>query len=118
MTKLYKWLNDNNFPSRQLPEDYVNFIKNNTCADFSDGERLYQFLDIDTVMEYYDAYMFPKFMPYAFPFAMDGNGSFYIFNMRQYDECVYIVDASCLCWDEEDYIKIADCFYDIIENFL
>lgn len=110
ISKLYQWLSENDFPSCYLPEDYLDFMENSNNRTFVYGEREYQFLEYDEIMEYYDAYMFPQFMPYAFPFAMDGCGNFYIFNLREIDRCVYAVAAGNKGWEKDECIKVADNF--------
>lgn len=111
---LYQWLRDNSFPCCCLPQDYLNLIKESNGGDFMNGEREYQFLSTDKIIEYYHAYMFPLFMPYAFPFAMDGCGNFYIFNLRKNDECVYAVSAGDMGWKEDECVKIADNFMECL----
>lgn len=107
---LYQWLRDNFFPCCCLPHDYLNLIRESNGGDFMSGEREYQFLSTDKIAEYYYAYMFPIYMPYAFPFAMDGCGNFYIFNLRNNDECVYVTSADDMGWEEDECVKIADNF--------
>ncbi len=53
---------------------------------YMSGKREYQFLSLGEVPGYYETYMFYRFMPFAFPFAMDGCGNFYIFNFKETDE--------------------------------
>lgn len=115
---LYQWLRDNSFPCCCLPQDYLNLIKESNGGDFMNGEREYQFLSTDRIIEYYHAYMFQLFMPYAFPFAMDGCGNFYIFNLRENDECVYAVSAGDMGWEEDECVKIAGNFMECLKQEL
>lgn len=114
--QLSLWLEQNNFPSRYLPEDYLSLMQESNGGDFTYGEREYQFLSITEVMDAYACYMFSKFMPFAFPFAMDGNGNFYIFNLRAADDHVYIVNAGNLGWEEDACFQIAESFVDCLKQ--
>lgn len=113
--QLYLWLEKNSFPSCCLPEEYLSLMQESNGGDFISGAREYQFLSVAEAMDAYECYMFPKFMPFAFPFAMDGNGNFYIFNLRAADACVYLVNAGYLSWEQDAYCKIAESFAACIE---
>lgn len=114
--QLYLWLEKNSFPSCCLPEEYLSLMQESNGGDFISGEREYQFLSVAEAMDAYECYMFPKFMPFAFPFAMDGNGNFYIFNLRATDACVYIVSAGDLGWEEDECLKAAESFIECLKQ--
>lgn len=110
LKKLYKWLKSNSFPSYSLSQDYLSLMHESNGGDYVNGEREYQFLALGEVVEYYEAYMFSEFMPYAFPFAMDGCGNFYIFNLRAEDSCVYAISAGNMGWEKDECYRIAGSF--------
>lgn len=110
LEKLYRWLKSNSFPKYSLPQDYLDLMYESNGGDYVYGEREYQFLTFEEVAEYYEAYMFSEFMPYAFPFAMDGCGNFYIFNLRTEDGCVYTVSAGNMGWEKDECYRIAGSF--------
>ena len=114
--KLVIWLKTNGFPICDLPKGYLDFLKESNGGDFGNGEREYQMLSISEVMEYYEIYSFSKFMPYALPFAMDGCGDFYLFNLRCKDDKVYKVPASDLDWEVYDEFPTASSLEACILN--
>jgi len=107
---LYRWLKNNGFPIHSLPQEYLDLMYESNGGDYVNGEREYQFLSFEEIIEYYEAYMFFEFMPYAYPFAMDGCGNFYIFNLRMVDNCVYVVSAGNMGWEKDECYKIAKSF--------
>lgn len=113
---LYKWLRAQNFPSQVIPEDYKTLISESNGGIFLYGEREYQFLSIEEVIEYYELYHFYEFMPFAYPFAMDGCGNFYIFNMRYEDVSVYAVCAGDMGWEEDEYFFVANTFIECLSQ--
>lgn len=116
INRLKIWLKNNGFPICDLPEDYIELLKESNGGDFSNGEREYQMLSIEEIMEYYEIYSFSEFMPYALPFAMDGCGDFYLFNLRGEDNSVYKVPANNLDWEEYNSFSVAPSFKDCIIN--
>ncbi len=73
------------FPERSLPAAYLEFLRwsNGGAAGFTNGQREFGFLTTRNLREYMVAYEFPEYMPDALPFAMNGGGWFYVFDMRQ-----------------------------------
>ena len=113
LTELQNWLKTVGFLDISLPEDYISFLRESNGGDFAKGNREFQMLSAAEVIEYYDTYNIARYMPYALPFAMDGNGNFYIFNKREEDECVYLVSAGDLGWSGEYELfaeSFSDCF--------
>lgn len=111
---LFEWLGKNNFPNVNFPENYVLFMEESNGGIYVSGEREYQFLSLKEIPEYYEVYMFSKFMPFAFPFAIDGCGNFYLFNFRQIDKNVYGVSAGNLGWGQDEYFQIASSFEELL----
>ena len=111
LTALEQWLENADFPDISLPEEFLAFLRESNGGDFVKNGREFQMLSAEEIPEYYDAYNFARFMPYALPFAMDGNGNFYIFNKREKDGRVYSVSAGNLGWDECELISnsFTDC---------
>ena len=113
---LSEWLEKNKFQNVNLPENYVLLMEESNGGIYVSGKREYQFLSLKEIPEYYEAYMFSKFMPFAFPFAMDGCGNFYLFNLRQTDKNVYGVSAGNLGWGQDEYFQIANNFEELISQ--
>lgn len=61
-------------------------------------------------------YHFYEFMPFAYPFAMDGCGNFYIFNLRYEDVSVYAVCAGDMGWEEDEYYFVANSFKECLSQ--
>lgn len=74
-----KWF----LPSKPLPESFLNFLTWNNGGWCRTGEREFGFLSTPDLRDYTLAYMFPSFMPGAIPFALNGGGIFYVFDMRE-----------------------------------
>ncbi len=112
--ELSEWLAESDFPNTTLPKDYKTLISESNGGDFVKGEREYQFLSLKEVAEYYDAYGFADFMPFAFPFAMDGCGNFFLFDFRANDGKVYGVSSGDMGWDDDQCFQIADSFIECL----
>ena len=112
--KLKLLLKENNFPICDLPDTYIELLKESNGGDFTTGNREYQLFSVEEAMQAYESYKFSIYMPFAFPFAMDGCGNFYIFNLRNKDACVYAVSSGDLEWKECH--KIADSFLHCLEQ--
>ena len=98
--KAYRFLRDNQFPVCELPDTYIELLKESNGGDFTTGNRECQLFSTEETLQAYQTYNFSVYMPFAFPFAMDGCGNFYIFNLREKDDCIYAVSAGDLEWDE------------------
>lgn len=61
-------------------------------------------------------YHFYEFMPFAYPFAMDGCGNFYIFNLRYEDVSVYAVCAGDMGWEEDECYFVANSFKECLSQ--
>ena len=113
---LFEWLTENNFPNTIFPESYVLLMSESNGGNYISGEREYQFLSLKEVTEYYEAYMFSKYMPFAFPFAMDGCGNFYIFNLKSTDKNIYCVSAGNMGWEQDEYFHVANNFEECLSQ--
>lgn len=112
LSELLKWLRG--FPDTELPDEYTAFLRESNGGDLVKNGRELQMFAAEEIPEYYAAYKFPVYMPYALPFAMDGNGNFYVFNKREHDNCIYLVAAGNMGWDE--CFPIAENFRNLIKG--
>lgn len=108
------WLKNNLFPISKLPDDYLELLRESNGGDFRKGEAEYQMFSLLEVIEYYEMYNFSDFMPYALPFAMDGCGEFYLFNMRWNDGGVYKVHSCDMGWNSGQCRLIANSFRECV----
>jgi SMI1 / KNR4 family (SUKH-1) len=105
-------------PDRPLPPSYLAFLAWSNGGEFRTGERLFQFFPaIDPghgVRAMLLAYHLPQYMPGALPFAFDGAGTFYLFDMRQAAQRgeypVVQAHAGCLGWEPDACATIAESF--------
>ncbi len=69
-------------PDRPLPESYLSFVRYADGGEFWSGERLFQMWGTG-LREFLLAYHVPQYMPRAVPFAFNGGGVAYLFDMRE-----------------------------------
>jgi hypothetical protein len=74
-------------PARKLPRSYLGWLRWSNGGLFRNGEREFGFFPaLDSkagVRAMLLAYEFPEYMPGALPFALNGGGTFYVFDMRK-----------------------------------
>lgn len=112
LSELLRWLGG--FPDTELPDEYTAFLRESDGGDFVKNGREFQMFAVREIPEYYAAYKFPVYMPYALPFAMDGCGNFYVFNKRGRDNRIYLVAAGNMGWDE--CFPLAESFGECIKG--
>ncbi|NOU79416.1 SMI1/KNR4 family protein [Paenibacillus sp. LMG 31459] len=69
-------------PDLPLPAAYLSFLRYSNGGEFGNGERYVQLFGTDQLRSMMLAYEFPEYMPGGVPFAMDGSGHHYIWDMR------------------------------------
>ena len=106
-------------PDRLLPPSYLAFLGWSNGGQFRTGERWFDpfFPALDKtngVRAMLLAYSVPQWMPGAIPFAFDGGGTFYLFDVRRKakrgEYPVVCASASCLSWEPGECVQIADSF--------
>lgn len=70
-------------PKYSLPPSFLDFLHWSNGSWCRTGHREFGFFSTKNIREYLLGYEFPEYMPYAVPFALDGGGIFYIFDMRR-----------------------------------
>ncbi|UQZ34937.1 SMI1/KNR4 family protein [Paenibacillus sp. PK3_47] len=73
-------------PQKGLPPSYLDFLRYSDGGEFGNGGRYFQFFSAGELRSMLLAYEFPEYMPGAVPFAMDGSGNHYIWDMRGYGD--------------------------------
>jgi hypothetical protein len=72
------------FPAGPLPPSYLSLLGFSNGGNFRNGGRcLHPLFATDEVRGYLLGYNLPEHIPHTFPFAMDGSGVIYLFDMRQ-----------------------------------
>ncbi len=107
----------------QLPSDLLKLLADSDGPTLYDSERdaEFQFLSLETAIEYYDAYQFNTYMNEAIPLCMDGNGNFAIYMKSTHKlMTIYLVSSSDLEWQSSVAIgnKLDDLFRIRIEDIL
>ena len=105
-------------PNTPLPALYFSFLRFSNGGEFRSGDRWLQFfpaLDPDQgVRAMLLAYDVPQYMPGAMPFAFDGSGTFYMFDMRLLpvdgEYPIACAHAGNLEWDPRAYWTVANSF--------
>jgi hypothetical protein len=71
-------------PSKPLPPSYMDFLEWSNGGSFVSGERRFDpFFSTPELRDYLVGYNVPEYMPDSLPFAFDGYGDFYLFDMRR-----------------------------------
>jgi hypothetical protein len=71
------------FPARPLPPSYLDFLCWSNGGFFLTGDRELQMLAAEELREYLLTYRLPYHRPGAVPFALDGGGGFYLFDLAE-----------------------------------
>lgn len=106
-------------PDYPLPELYINLLRWSNGGEFRTGERWFQFFSASDpshgIRAMMLAYHIPLYMEGSIPFAFNGAGTFYLFDMRETpvdgEYPTIAAPAGCLTYDEE-CVSVASCFLD------
>jgi hypothetical protein len=106
------------FPTAKLPESFLEFLRFSNGGEFCNGMRRLQFFSAthpgNGLRAMLLAYLFPEFMPMALPFAFDGGGTFYIFDLRAHavdgEYPIVASAAGSLGWDPDGHWFVANTF--------
>ncbi len=115
-----KWV----IPDRPLPQTYLSFLRWSNGGEFQTGDRCFQYFPaLDSqhgVRAMMLAYHIPEYMPGAVPFAFDGCGTFYLFDMREASATgefpVVRAHSGDLSWDPDSSEMIAESFESVCRN--
>jgi len=70
-------------PLKPLPPSFIGFLQWSNGGSFLSGKRWFDpILSTSDLREYLLSYHIPQYMPESLPFAFDGGGNFYLFDMR------------------------------------
>jgi hypothetical protein len=106
-----KWL----FPTTSLPDSYLDFLGWSNGGSFFTGDRCFDpLIACNEVRNHLLGYHVPQYMPGAIPFAFDGGGRFYLFDMRREpiagEYPILFVGSGNLCY--ADAVHVAASFID------
>lgn len=81
-------------PDCELAPDFKDFLRWSNGGWARTGEREFGFFDIAGIRDYMLRYLFPEYMPGVVPFAFNGGGVFYAFDVRKPTENEYPIVAA------------------------
>jgi hypothetical protein len=96
-----------------LPAELAGILRESNGVTLWQKPKEVQVLSTHEMTEYFECYGFPKWMPDAVPFAMDGNGNFLVLKSGV-DQAVYVVSAGNLGW--EDAAKISETMIGFLQD--
>ena len=106
-------------PTQSPPEPYLSFLRYSNGGSFRTGGRWFDpVLKSFQVREYLLAYHIPEHLPQTLPFAFDGSGTFYLFDMRRPaidgEFPILLVHAGNL--DFDDALLVGETFVEACSN--
>lgn len=110
ISEIENWMKEQAFPRSVLPSALITLLRKSNGGDFTVGQREYQLFSTAEICKTYETYQFDLYMPFALPWAMDGCGNFYVFNLRGEDAAVYAVSAGNMGWAPDECFRIANNF--------
>jgi len=107
-------------PARPLPPAYLSLLAWSDGGGFGNGDRTLQFFASSGpagVRAMTLSYQLPYWMPGALPFAFDGGGVFYLFDLREPADTdgeypIIAATAGGLGWDDDEYRPVTSRFED------
>jgi len=106
-----KWV----LPARPLSSSFLDFLRWSNGGWARTGKREFGFFSTFDLREMMLAYHIPQYMPYAIPFAFNGGGFFYLFDLRKepVDDEYPIVCAAAgnLGWNPDENAFVAATFH-------
>lgn len=102
-------------PRGALPQTYLDFLRWSNGGAFRKGTKWFNpIFKTDEVRGYTLSYELPEWMPGALPFAFDGGGTFYVFDMRQPPQDgeypVLVSHAGNLGFDPDNSVQVGATF--------
>ena len=103
--------------NRPVPPSYRSFVRYSDGGSFQNGDRLFQMWGTG-LREFLLCYDVPQYMPLAVPFAFNGGGVMYMFDMREPpgkhgEYPIICAGAGCLTFDPHYSPKVADSFPEV-----
>jgi len=103
-------------PNGPLPESYLSFLRYSDGGNFQNGDRYLQMFGTG-IRSMMMAYQLPQYMPGAVPFALNGGGVFYLFDMRHSAENgeypILCAGSGCLDFDPHNSPVVARSFLEV-----
>jgi hypothetical protein len=91
-----------------LPASYHQFLLASNGGWGRSGTREFGFFGTEELIRYWQDYEFGEYMPGALPFALNGGGIFYVFDVRNAplvaDTAVFTCDSDANTWDTASWL--------------
>jgi hypothetical protein len=102
---------------RPVPPSYLSFVRHSDGGEFRNGDRLFQMWGTG-LREFLISYHVPQYVPLAVPFAFNGGGVMYLFDMRNPPGAdgeypILCAGSGRLTFDPHHSPKVADSFPDV-----
>ncbi|AMV29979.1 hypothetical protein VT84_36640 [Gemmata sp. SH-PL17] len=102
---------------RPIPPSYLSFVRYSNGGSFQNGKRLFQMWGTG-LREFLICYNVPQYMPLVVPFAFNGGGVMYLFDMREPPDVhgeypIICAGAGALDFDPHESPRIAGNFLEI-----
>ena len=107
-------------PKGKLCGDFFTFMKWSNGGAFYLGERIIQLFALEEIRGFMLAYNIPEYMPKALPFAFNGGGRFYLFDMRNKSNNgeypIVCAPAGGLGWSEDSFRVVSSTFQGVFTD--
>jgi hypothetical protein len=106
-------------PAKPLPHSYLSFLRWSNGGEFVNGDRTFSpVFGTRSVRDYLLSYMVPEYMPGSLPFALDGGGCFFLFDMRDdpVDGEYPVLFVGCGNLGYDDAVVVAGSFTEACEG--
>ena len=101
-------------PPGAFPASYLEFLQWSNGGIFVKDGATYQILGTHEVREYLLIYHLPQYVPGAVPWAMDGSGGPYCFDMREKptegEYPIILQESGALSWNHDEFRILATSF--------
>jgi hypothetical protein len=91
-----------------LPESYRQFLLASNGGWGRSGTREFGFFGTEEMVSYWRDYEFGEYMPGALPFALNGGGTFYVFDVRNAPvasaSAVFTCESGANTWDTATWL--------------
>jgi hypothetical protein len=106
-------------PDRPVPASYVSFLRWSDGGTFRNGDRYFQMYGTGLRQMMIDRNI-PQYMPRALPFAFNGGGVMYMFDMRKKaikgEYPIICASAGCLTFDPHYSPRVANSFLEVCQG--
>ena len=108
----------NYFVDKIFPISFLNFLKYCNIQEIENGKRYFVFYSLKDIRDLTISYSYPKWLKGGVPFASNGGGKHYVFDMRQNsingEYPIYAVDLCNLGWETNGIYLLGNTFLEVV----